>query len=410
MNIEDHYGMLLGIAHPWRVTKVELGLTSQKVDIYVTYSSSEWMCPVCGAKAQGYDHLKEQTWRHLDVMQFETLIHCRLPRCQCPEHGVKTIKAPWESRRGFTVMFEAFAVQVLQAAGTVQQGAKLLRISWHQAFAIMQRAVEEGLKRRNLEKADVAAIGMDEKSFLRGQDYATIVYSHNCHCVFSVERGRSAEIGAKAIQQAIPETLRDDVKAVTMDFSAPYAKAVHEELPKARIVADRFHVSKLLGEAVDTVRRREALMLEKQHNDILKDTRMLWLKYQRRLKEDEIAKFDALINKDLKTAEAWHLKEAFKHFFASSTTVEASRYFDVWLSWVCKSQLRPMRKVAKTFLCHLQKLLNDISVGHLTNALAEGFNSKIQAIKAAARGFRNFNNYRTSILFYCGRLPFTHSN
>ncbi len=146
---------------------------------------------------------------------------------------------------------------------------------------------------------------MDEKSFLRGQGYTTIVYPHNRHCVFSVEHGRSAETGAKAIQQAIPEPLRDDVKAVTMDFSEPYAKAVHKELPKARIVADRFHISKLLG---------EALMLEKQHNEILKDTRMLRLKDQRQLKEDKIVKLNALINKDLKTAEAWHLKEAFKHF------------------------------------------------------------------------------------------------
>ncbi len=410
MNIEEHYGMLLGITDPWRVTKVDLGLMAQKVDIYVEYSSRVWTCPICGAKAKGYDHLKEQIWRHLDVMQFETLIHCRLPRCYCQEHGVKTLKAPWENGRGFTIMFEAFAVQVLQAAGSIQQGAKLLRISWRQAFAIMKRAVDDGLKNRNLEKCDVTAIGIDEKSFLRGQDYATIVYSHNRRCVFSVERGRSSEVGAKAIQSAIPETLKENVKAVTMDFSAPYAKAVREELPNARIIADKFHAFKHLSDAVDKVRRQEAVILEKQHNDVLKDTRMLWLKDQRRLSEKEIARFDALINRDLKTAEAWHLKEAFKRFFSSNSSLDASRYFDVWLSWVCKSRLKPMLAVAKTFLSHLQELLNYVSVGHLTNALAEGFNSKIQAIKSAARGFRNFDNYRTSILFYCGRLSFTHSN
>ena len=62
-------------------------------------------------------------------------------------------------------------------------------------------------------------------------------------------------------------------------------------------------------------------------------------------------------------------------------------------------------RLARTLLSHLQPLLNYIHCGHLTNARAEGFNSKIQAIKASARGFRNFNNFRIAILFHCGRLP-----
>jgi transposase len=71
-----------------------------------------------------------------------------------------------------------------------------------------------------------------------------------------------------------------------------------------------------------------------------------------------------------------------------------------------------MKKVAKSLKAHLNGLLTYFT-HRITNALTEGFNSKIQAIKADARGFRSFENYRTRILFFCGKLdlaPVFHSS
>ena len=64
---------------------------------------------------------------------------------------------------------------------------------------------------------------------------------------------------------------------------------------------------------------------------------------------------------------------------------------------------QPLKKVAQMLQRHLPGLLNYFEY-QITNAIAEGFNSRIQAIKSAARGFRNFKNYRTRILFFCGKL------
>ena len=57
-------------------------------------------CPVCGRDCALHDSAPERTWRHLDTMQFTTLLRARTPRAACPEHGVKTIPAPWAAPRG----------------------------------------------------------------------------------------------------------------------------------------------------------------------------------------------------------------------------------------------------------------------------------------------------------------------
>ncbi len=81
----------------------------------------------------------------------------------------------------------------------------------------------------------------------------------------------------------------------------------------------------------------------------------------------------------------------------------ARRFFKDWFGWVSRSQLKPMADVAHLLKRHLENLLTYLR-HHITNAVTEGLNSKIQSIKSAARGFRNFKNYRIRILFFCGKL------
>jgi transposase len=71
--------------------------------------------------------------------------------------------------------------------------------------------------------------------------------------------------------------------------------------------------------------------------------------------------------------------------------------------WISRSRLGPMIDVAQMLKRHLANLLTYLK-HRITNAATEGLNSKIQSIKSAARGFRNFQNYRARILFFCGKL------
>jgi len=119
-----------------RYEAVNLDLAAQRVEIRLReqVDTRGLKCPECGKWAALYDHAPERRWRHLDTMQFETILVARIPRVNCPEHGVKTIEVPWAGKNSrFTLMFEAFAIRVLQACETVSSGAGLLRLDWHSA-------------------------------------------------------------------------------------------------------------------------------------------------------------------------------------------------------------------------------------------------------------------------------------
>ena len=409
-SLEGHYGRLIGIEAPWRVSKVSLDLERRRVDVWVEHGRTPLRCPVCGAESPGYDRAPERVWRHLDVCLNTMFLHCRLPRCQCEKHGVRRLRAPWMGGcPHFTELFSRHAVDVLLAASSLSAACRLLDISWGQARKIREWAVRVAKARAVTEDAKHhVLLGIDEKQFRKGQDYVTLVYSHTTGNVLEVVPGRTAEAAAHALRKAIPAPMRDRVQGVSLDFSAAYEQAVSQVFPKAHQVVDRFHAVALLGEAVDTIRRQT--LRQPSCPDALKNTRLLWLKNLEHFTDKESARFDELIGRDLPICEAWHIKYAFRFFYKQRSLEEALKFFRVWLRWALRPKLRALIRVARTFLRNLYRLANTYRFGGLTNARAEGFNSKIQAIKASARGFRNFANYRFAILFHCGRLPLpTHS-
>jgi len=171
-SLTSHYQQLLGLPSTWKVENVDLSMPGKRVTIKLKHVGQDVKCPECGTSCSIYDHAPEQRWRHLDTMQFETILVARLPRGNCKEHGVKTVAAPWADKHSrFTLMFEGFVVQLLQHCASTQAVATLLNLSWHAVDQIMRRAVERGLHRRNTEA--IEHLGIDEKSFRSGHRYVT---------------------------------------------------------------------------------------------------------------------------------------------------------------------------------------------------------------------------------------------
>jgi len=400
--LQKHYALLLGIGSPWEVRTVELKLAEKKVEIELGWQwGAAAKCPECGRECSIHDCAPERTWRHLDTMQFTTLIRARTPRSDCPEHGVKTMSVPWAAPQGrFTLLFERFAVEVLLASASVSQACELLGLGWDTAQEIMRRAVERGLERRQLE--DLKHLGMDEKSFKRGQSYITLLTDLDESRVLDVVEERSAEAADQLWETLSPEQ-KQAVEAVAVDMWEPFIQTIRKQVPDADIVHDKFHVSKYLGEAVDKVRRQEHKELMARGDETLKGTRQLWLYNPQNFSPDQAEEFSALKDLQLKVARAWAAKELFSKFWEYQEEGWARRFFKDWFGWVSRSRLKPVVDVAQMLKRHLNNLLTYLK-HHITNAVTEGLNSKIQSLKAAARGFRNFRNYRIRILFFCGKL------
>jgi transposase len=397
----EHYRALLGLDANWKVTSVEFLPKQKAVDIHIIFCGSGLKCPKCKCNCTQADLAPQRSWRHLDTMQFTTTIHASVPRTKCEKCGVLTIPVPWADKHSrFTLLFECMAIEVIQACSSLASAATLLSLNWKSVHAIMERAVERGLKLRKLD--EVKHVGIDEKSFGKGQDYVSIMADIDNNRVLEVEPGRTRE-AVDNLWKTLDELVRQGVAAVAMDMWQPFMESTRVACPNSEVVHDKFHVSKYLGEAVDKVRRQENKALIEEGKDTLKGTRQLWLYALENLPKDKSATFLSLQKEDLQTGRAWSIKENFRHFWECKTIEDAEVYFRSWYSWSTHSKLAPIAKVANMLKRHLEGILAYIT-HRITNATSEGFNSRIQSFKSAARGFRNFENYRTRILFFCGRL------
>jgi transposase len=135
----------------------------------------------------------------------------------------------------------------------------------------------------------------------------------------------------------------------------------------------------------------------------LKKTRYLWLTTEENLSEKQRPRFAALKDSDLKTARAWGIKENLRNLWTYATPGWAQRFFKEWYGWATRSRLEPVKKVAAM----IQRRLENVTTyckHFVTNAVAEGLNSKIMSIKRRAGGFRNSANFKTAIYFHCGGL------
>ena len=403
-----HYARLLGLDDSWQVVDVELSLEEQRVQVWLEAAPGQAVrCSECGAERPLKDHAPERSWRHLDTMQFETVLITRVPRTNCPECGVKTCSVPWAEPHGrFTLMFEAFAIRVLQAAANTEPARKLLKLSWRSVQNIMDRAVERGLALRELD--EVKHVGMDEKSFGRGQDYVSVMTDIDESRVLEVSRGHDEE-AANELWDTLSQEQKDNVAAVAMDMWQAFENSAVRHVPKADIVHDRFHISKHLNEAVDKVRRQEHKALKKDGDETLKGTKQLWLFNPENISDAHWEEFEALKDMELKTARAGAIREQFRWFWEYQYAGNAKKFFRLWYQWASRCRLEPIKKVAKMLKRRLANILTWFR-HHISNGPAEGFNSRIQSIKSAARGFRNFNNYRTRILFFCGKLELLPQN
>jgi transposase len=398
----EHYRLLLGLNDRWDVNEVNLFIESKKVEIHLGHVGAGGVCPVCNTDCPLADHAPDRQWRHLDTMQFETVIFARVPRTRCNECGVKTTQVPWaEKHSRFTLMFEAMAIPVLQACASVKSASELLNIDWDSAHSIMKRAVDRGVKLRDIE--EVENIGVDEKSFRKRQSYVSVMVDIDKSRVIEVTEGRDRKAADK-LWGVIPLKNRGNIKAVAMDMSATYMASANANAPDADIVHDKFHISKNLNEAVNDVRKQEHRKLQKEDSaSPLTGSRQMWLYNPENLPEDLWMAFTPLKDSQLKTARAWAIKEQLRWFWEYKYRKNAEKFFDGWYNWATHSRLAPIIKVAKSLKNHIDNILTYFR-HRITNATSEGTNSKIQSIKSSARGFRVFENYRTRILFHCGKL------
>lgn len=394
----------IGVREPWYIRSIET--EGAEVHVYVDVREGNMLpCPECGemCKRAGYEK-QERVWRHGDCLFYPCYVHCRRPRIICKEHKTKVVEAPWARKSSrFTLLFEGYALLILSDM-PILKASKLLRCNEKSLTRILRYWVNKAVEEDDLSK--VNSISIDETSFKKGQSYVTVVIDANKRRVIDVEEGRGE-------QQVIDFSYKLEkkggecakIKYASSDLSAAYRSGIQHCFPKAKHTVDKFHVKKLLLDAMDEVRKNEQAKQRKKQ----RISRKLLMIPETKQSEDQRLKVEQISKEYPQTGRAFRMVQSIDIVYASSTIEEAEQKLNQLYRWMRKSRLEPMKKVASTLKNYFEEILN-IFRSKLTNAICEGINSMIQAAKRKARGYHTFEGFSSMIYLIAAKLELACPN
>ena len=258
---KELFQMALNVTDPWFVSDLTFDADNKRLDVYIDFKQgSEFNYfdknenrEIAGLKA--YD-TKNKKWRHLNFFEHECYLHARVPRVKLPDGKIKLISTPWEGlSNGFTLLFEALLVQLCQAM-PVNRVASITKTSDDKLWNMLGSYIDTTRQEENFEKID--AIGLDETSRAKGHEYITLfVDLLQRRTIFITEGKGNLTIARFAYDFQNHNGSVEAIKDISCDMSPTFIKGVKENLPNARITFDKFHILKIINEAVDKVRKEE---------------------------------------------------------------------------------------------------------------------------------------------------------
>ncbi len=407
MHANDVLSLGLGVPPPWKLVGQRLDTDEQPNELHIELAAdrgARFPCPDCDRLCKAHD-FSEFTWRHLNFFQHHCYVTAKVPRTDCPDHGIKRIQVSW-AREGsrFTLLFEQAAV-ILAREMPVLTAARIIGITDHRLWRIIEHYVSEAVARLDLGR--LKAIGLDETASKRGHNYVTVFIDldRKKKPVVFVTPGKGKETVTEFktfLEQHGGKSGR--IVEVVCDMSPAFLAAIGETFEKANVTVDWFHVVKLFTKAVDDVRKAEA-----KHNTMPKALRWAVLKAaDGKLTTKQVAALAELEATDLFTATAWRIKEKLR-WIRDAETIQAARWRITNFIRHARScladeaLLEPVRSALKTFEKHLERILQRWTSTH-TNARLEGLNGLFQAARARARGYRNTATFMTMIYLIAAPL------
>jgi transposase len=257
-------------------------------------------------------------------------------------------------------------------------------------WRVLENYVKEA--RSNEDYSKVHSLGVDETSRAKGHNYISVFVDLDNSKVIHICEGRdSAAVTSFKSDYETHKGFAGNVTDFCCDMSPAFIAGIESNFENAAITFDRFHVMKLMNEAVDQVRREE-----QAHNANLKRTRYIWLRNPENLTEKQVKELGSLKDMRLKTSRAYEIKLSLRDFWNFRDPVLAQSYLNNWYFWATHSRLTPVIDKAKTFKNHWNGILNYVNT-RIDNGVLEGINSPIQAAKNSSRGFRTSKNFRSCI-------------
>jgi transposase len=388
MRDTDLFQLALGLTSPWQVESSEFDPKQKRLDILIDFPrGGTFTCPECGGeKLKSYD-TELKYWRHLNFFEHDAYLTARVPRVKCKQCGIHRVNVPWARKgSGFTLLFEAM-VMTLAKNMAVKTIATFVGEQDTRLWRIIHHYVDKGRAEADFSK--VKMVGLDETSCKRGHDYISLFVDTEVPRILFATEGKDAST-VKRFKDDLVVHGGDpkNIEQMCSDMSPAFIKGVKKQFPDTKLTFDKFHIMKVVNNAVDEVRREE-----QKDRPELKRSRYVWLKNPQNLKQSQVDTLLSLVVKkmNLKTSRAYHIKLNFQELFNQPPAM-AESFLKKWYFWATHSRLEPIKEAAYTIKRHWDGVLQWFK-SDLTNGILEGLNSLLQAAKSRARGYRTTKNF-----------------
>lgn len=355
-------------------------------------------CPDCGSTRLRMKDRRIRRPRHESLGMRHSVLQLESRKWKCRECG----RSFWERFPG--VLPRKRATEPFRRSIYLKHwdGISRSRLSQREGIggATVERWFEDFLKRAEAERKGAACprvLGIDEHFFTRRQGYATTFCDLRRHKIFDVVLGRSEA----ALESYLSKLQgKERVRVVCMDLSSGYRAIVQKHFPKARIVADRFHVIRLINHHFLAC-WREIDPVGAKHRGLVS----LMRRHRHNLKPEQKSKLEQYWEKFPAMGEIYRFKQKLcylllkKHRTRKQCGPLVSRFVEM---------IQQLREIGLAPLVQLGETLNAWSLEIATmwrftrnNGITEGFHTKMEVLQRQAYGFRNFQNYRLRVKVMC---------
>jgi transposase len=375
-------------------------------------SNSRPICSGCGQPGPGYDRLSERLFEFVPLWQIAVVFVYALRRVDCPRCGVKVERVPWsDGKSSLTTSYRWFLAGWAQRLSW-KQVAEAFHTTWEHVQQAVEHAVAWGLAHRDL--CGVQSLGVDEIQWQRGHKYLTLVYQIDAGCkrLLWIAQERR-EDSLRKFFEILGSQVLPTLRYICSDMWQPYLGVIAEQAQGAIHILDRFHIMAQMNKAIDEVRAGESRRLKADgYEPVLKHSRWCLLKRPENRTAKQTVKLKELLKYNLQTVRAFLQREDFQRFWEYASPAWAGKFLDEWCTRVMRSQLEPMKQVARTLRNHRQLLLNWFEArGTISSGVVEGMNNKVKLTTRKAYGFRTFEAVELALYHNLGALPepeFTH--
>lgn len=390
--LQDNYTQDLPLFKGVSVKYFRENEESGNLEAFIEMPVKEHRCPHCGHITTYVKDYRLQTVKDLTVAGNPLIVTVRKRRYICKEcNSTFTENNPYIKR--YCHFPQRFYFESIKETLSLQSFTSIAR-----RVGVSVSSVIRWFDNINYPKAKLpSCIAIDEFKGNAGDEKFQCNLSDPVkHKIIDILPSRNSEDLCKHFLE-YPYEERAKVKKVVMDLSTLFHSLAKQLFPEAKIIADKFHVIRVVINSLENVRKR----IQKEFHDAkrkwFKRSRQLLLKPEYKLTDEDKIELNRMLNSSSELEKAWILKERFYEIFRKVTRTEAKKELRDWLLLANQLSIPEFKHCITTFTNWRTEIANIIGE-NVSNGFIEGSNNKIKVLKRISFGVQNFRRLRNRIL------------